>query len=226
MTILHFIQMWKTLFWRKYAIFAGLGKIFSFISIFLFNEKKIYLAVLDLSFDMQTLSCSMWDIVPWTWIEPRLPALGAVEFSYWTIREVPHKYLNTSMWQKLFGASATSMKITGAFAPIGNLCDRKTIYVGNNNATAAAKSPQSCLTLCDPIDCSPPASPVPGILQARTVEWVAISFSNAWKWKVKVKSLSRARLLATPWTAAYQAPPSMGFSRQEYWSGVPLPSPR
>ena len=56
-------------------------------------------------------------------------------------------------------------------------------------------------------------------------EWVAISFSNAWKWKVKVKSLSRVRLLATPQTAAYQAPPSMGFSRQEYWSGVPLPSP-
>ena len=69
------------------------------------------------------------------------------------------------------------------------------------------------------------ASPsIPGILQARTLEWVAISFSNAWKWKVKVKSLSRVRLLATPWTAAYQAPPSMGFSRQEYWSGVPLPS--
>ena len=89
---------------------------------------------------------------------------------------------------------------------------------------AAAKSHQSCLTLCDPIDGSPPGSPVPGILQARTLEWVAISFSNAWKWKVKVKSLSRAWLLATPWTAAYQAPPSMGFSRQEYWSGVPLPS--
>ena len=70
----------------------------------------------------------------------------------------------------------------------------------------------------------PPGSPVPGILQARTLEWVAISFSNAWKWKVKVKSLSRVRLLAPPWTAAYQAPPSMGFSRQEYWSGVPLPS--
>ena len=79
--------------------------------------------------------------------------------------------------------------------------------------------------LCDPIDGSPPDSTIPGILQARTLEWVAISFSNAWKWKVKVKSLSRARLLATPWTAAYQAPPSMGFSRQEYWSGVPLPSP-
>ena len=90
---------------------------------------------------------------------------------------------------------------------------------------AAAKSLQSCPTLCDPIDGSPPGSPVPGILQARTLEWVAISFTNAWKWKAKVKSLSRVRLSATPWTAAYQAPPPMGFSRQEYWSGVPLPSP-
>ena len=88
------------------------------------------------------------------------------------------------------------------------------------------KSLQSCLTLCDPIDGSLPGSPVPGILQARTLEWVAISFSSAWKWKVKVKSLSRVWLIATPWTAAYQAPPSMGFSRQEYWSGVPLPSPK
>ena len=93
-------------------------------------------------------------------------------------------------------------------------------------ATVAAKSLQSCLTLCDPIDGSPPGSPVPGILQARTLEWVAISFSNAWKWKVKVKSLSCVWLFATPWTAAYQAPPSMGVSRQEYWSGVPLPSPK
>ena len=86
-------------------------------------------------------------------------------------------------------------------------------------AAAAAKSLQSCPTLCDPIDGSPPISPAPGILQARTLEWVAISFSNVWKWKVKVKSLSRVRLSATTWTAAYQAPPSMGFSRQEYWSG-------
>ena len=86
--------------------------------------------------------------------------------------------------------------------------------------TAAAKLLQSCLTLCDPIDGSPPGSPVSGILQARTLVWVATSFSNAWKWKVKVKSLSRVRLLATPWTAAHQAPLSMGFSRQEYWSGV------
>ena len=92
--------------------------------------------------------------------------------------------------------------------------------------SAAAKSLQSCPTLCDPIDGSPPGSPVPGILQARTLEWVAISFSNTWKWKVKVKSLSRVRLLGNPWTAAYQAPLSMGFSRREYWSGVPLPSPR
>ena len=92
-------------------------------------------------------------------------------------------------------------------------------------AATAAKSLQSCPTLCNPIDGSPLGSSVPGILQARTLEWVAISFFNAWKWKVKVKSLSRARLLETPWTAAYQAPPSMGFSRQEYWSGVPLPSP-
>ena len=90
---------------------------------------------------------------------------------------------------------------------------------------AAAKSLQSCPTLCNPIDGSLPGSAVPGVLQARTLEWVAISFSNAWEWKVKVKSLSRVRLFAIPWTAAYQAPPSMGFSKQGYWSEVPLPSP-
>ena len=89
---------------------------------------------------------------------------------------------------------------------------------------SAAQSLQSCPTLCDPTEGSPPGSPVPGILQARTLEWVAISFSNAWKWKVKVKSLSRVWLPATAWAAAHQAPPSMGFSRHEYWSGVPLPS--
>ena len=99
------------------------------------------------------------------------------------------------------------------------------VHIQWNATAAAAKSLQSCPTLCDPIDGSPPGSPVPGILQARTLEWAAISFSNAWKWKMKVKSLSHVQLLVTPWTAAYQAPPSMGFSRQEYWSGVPLPSP-
>ena len=105
---------------------------------------------------------------------------------------------------------------------------KEDIQTANRHKTSlviAGKSPQSCPTLCDPIDSSPSGFPVPGILQARTLEWVAISFSNTWKWKVKVKSLSRVRLCVTPWTAAYQAPPSMGFSRQEYWSGVPLPSP-
>ena len=89
---------------------------------------------------------------------------------------------------------------------------------------AAAKSLQSCLTLCNPIDGNPPGSRIPVILQARTLEWVAISSSNAWKWKLKVKPLSCVWLLATPWT--YQALLSMGFSRQEYWSGLPLPSPK
>ena len=92
-------------------------------------------------------------------------------------------------------------------------------------AWVRAKSLQSCPTLCNPIDGSPPGSAAPGIFQERTLEWVAISFSSAWKWNVKVKSLSRVQLFATPWTAAHQAPPSMGFARQEYWSRVPLPSP-
>ena len=94
------------------------------------------------------------------------------------------------------------------------------------SAATAAKSLQSCPTLCDPTDGRPPGSPVPEILQARTMGWIAISFSNAWKWKVKVKSLSRVWLFATPRTAAYQAPLPLGFSRQEYWSGVPFPSLR
>ena len=95
-----------------------------------------------------------------------------------------------------------------------------------NKGPSAAKSLQSCPTLCDPIDGSPPGFPVPGPLQSRTLEWIAISFSSAWNWKLNVKSLSCVWLLRTPWTAASQAPPSMGFSRQEYWSGVPLPSPK
>ena len=101
----------------------------------------------------------------------------------------------------------------------------KNLMTKNFTSSITAKSFQLCPTLCDPIDGSPPGSPIPGILQARTLEWVAISFSKAWKGKVKVKLLSRVRLLATPGTAAYQAPLLMGFSRQEYWSGVPLPSP-
>ena len=112
-----------------------------------------------------------------------------------------------------------------ALFTLGHYSTIKIMHFTTTMAAAAAKSLQSCPTLCDPIDSSPPGYPVPGILQARTLEWVAISFSNAWKWKVKVKLLSRVWLLATPWTAAYQTPLSMGFSRQEYWSGVLLPSP-
>ena len=104
-------------------------------------------------------------------------------------------------------------------------CSDLCIHCGVIAVAAAAKSLQSCLTLCDPIDSSPPGSPIPEILQARTPEWVAISFSNAWKWKVTGKSLSHVWLFATPGTAAYQPPPSVGFAKQEYWSGVPLPSP-
>ena len=112
-------------------------------------------------------------------------------------------------------------------------CSRAEIEIGPSiaedshaaAAAAAAKLLQLCLTLRNPTDGSPPGSPIPGILQARTLEWVAISFYNSWKWKIKVKSLSCVRVLATSWTAAYQVPSSMGFSRQENWSGMPLPSP-
>ena len=131
-------------------------------------------------------------------------------------------------WRKI--RKAWAMESNSCFAKISVCFYSKSVlrrlrWPPSMDAAAAAMSLQSCLTLCDPIDGSPPSSPVPGILQARTLAWVAISFSNAWKWKLKVKPLSRVRLLATPWTAAHQAPPSMGFARQEYWSGVPLPSP-
>ena len=121
----------------------------------------------------------------------------------------------------------TSVQDHCDYLPTSVLCWGFSHAVRENNSyrVVASKSLQSYPTLCDPIDGSPPGSTIPGTLKARTLEWVAISFSNAWKWKVKVKSLSHVRLLATPWTAAYQAPPSMGFSRQDYWSGLPLPSP-
>ena len=137
-------------------------------------------------------------------------------FHHWSLESMP---LWEPHWQK---ASVFMKLMQGSITSVQKVKKR---YIDSiTAAAAAAKSLQLCLTRCDPIDSSPPVSPVPGILQAKTMEWVAISFSNAWKWKVKVKSLSRVQLLATPWTAAYQTPPSMGFSRQEYWSGVPLPS--
>ena len=119
------------------------------------------------------------------------------------------------MWNARLDESQAGIKIS-----------RKNINNFRYAHAAAVKSLQSCPTLCDPLDGSPPGSAAPGILQARILEWAAISFSNSWKWKVKVKSLSRVQLLVTSWPAAYQAPLSMGFSRQEYWSGVPLPSPQ
>ena len=127
-------------------------------------------------------------------------------------------------WSQLSSFSS-SHRLVWTCSTLNSWLKDPSLYVYSWSQVTAAKSLQSCPTLCDPIDCSPPGSPVPGILQARTLDWVAISFSNAWKWKVKVKSFSRVRLFVTPWTAPYQAPLSTGFSRQEYWSGVPSPSP-
>ena len=138
--------------------------------------------------------------------------------SRYTMTAIPCSAKEGQQWK------ASDPSITGGWY----LLDRhlvRSFLSPTQAAAAAAKSFQLCPTLCDPIDGSPPGSSVPGILQARILEWVAISFSNAWKRKVKGKSLSRVRLFTTPWTVAYQAPPSMGFSRQEYWSGLPLPSP-
>ena len=137
---------------------------------------------------------------------PKLPNRSSSERLSWCLETSPPSQLPP--WDRSPSLTLLSLFLSFKFCP-----------------AAAAKSLQSCPTLWDPIDGSPPGSPIPRILQARTLEWVAISFSNAWKWKVKGKSLSYVRPSATPWTAAFQAPPSMGFSRQEYWSGVPLPSP-
>ena len=126
------------------------------------------------------------------------------------------------------GESLWQRSLTG-YSPWGLKELDKTEWLSTSATAAAAKSLQSfgvMWSLCDSIDGSPPGSLISGILQARTLEWVAISFSIAWKWKVKGKSLSPVWLFATPWTVAHQASLSMGFSRQECWSGVPLPSPK
>ena len=130
--------------------------------------------------------------------------------------------VSSSYFLKFFSSTWEELRLGRS----GELAFCLMFWTKRMHAAAAAKSLQSCLTLCDRIDGSPRGSPVPGILQARTLEWVASSFSDAWTWRVKVKSLSCVWLLATPWTAAHQAPASMGFSRQEYWSGMPLPSPK
>ena len=142
-------------------------------------------------------------------------------------------FSNTTVQKHQFFGAQLSVQLLYPYMTTGKtIALTRRTFVGkvmsllfNMLSAATAKSLQSCPTLRDPIDGSPPGSPIPGIIQARTLEWVAISFSNAWKWKGKVKLLSHVLLLAIPWTAAHQAPPSMEVSRQEYWSGVPLPSP-
>ena len=186
--------------------------------------------------DWSDLACT--HTLPWHSLSSRLTLRNGSRSAFCDImspRPEPlpwgwhHSVLSSGTWNLYFlilwgckDLRKFSLKVSGQLIPYPTL-------PGNAGkeaaATAAAKLLQSCLTLCDPIDGSPPGSPVPGILQARTLEWVAISFSSAWKWKVKVMSLSCVRLSVTPRTAAYQAPLSMGFSRQEYWSGFPLPSP-
>ena len=159
-------------------------------------------------------------VTPWTAAYQASPSLGFSRQEHWSGLPFPSPMHENGKckWSRSV--------VSNSFAK--NVSDKRLLSNTSKNpaATAAAKSIQSCLTLCDPIDSNPPGSPVPGILQARTLEWVAISFSDSWKWKVKVKLHSLVRLLVTPWTVGYQAPPSMGFSRQECWSGVPLPSPK
>ena len=150
---------------------------------------------------VKSLSRVQFLVTPWTAAYQALQSMGFYRQEYWSggaiaFSDLYDTELNKCVWQSSPDAATA----------------------------AAAKSLQLCPTLWNSIDSSPPGSPVPGILQARTLEWVASSFSNAWKWKVKVKSLSHVWLLETLWTEVHQAPPSMGFSRQEYWSGMPLPS--
>ena len=169
---------------------------FSSVQLFVIPWTVAHQAPLSMGFSRQEywggLPCSPRGDLPSPGIEPETPMTPALQVDSLPI-EPPEKPQSAFLLWKLKQSAA---------------------------AAVAAKSLQLCPTLCDPVDGSPPGSPVPGILQARTLEWVAISFSNAWKWKVKLKSLSRVQLLATLWTAAHQAPPSMGFSRQEYCSGV------
>ena len=151
----------------------------------------------------------------------------AMIFVFWMLSFKPTFSLSSFTFTKrLFSYSLSALRVVSSaylrlliFLPsilIPDWASSSPAFHTVYSAATAAKSLQSCPTLCDPIDGSPPGSTVPGILQARTLEWVGISFSNAWKWKNKVKSLGHIWLLVTLWTAAYQAPPSMGFSRQEY----------
>ena len=196
----------------------SLLKLMSIESVIPSNHPTISSAVVPFSSCLQSFPASGSFPVSWFF------ASGGQSVGIWASASVFP--MNIQDWCPLGWTGWISLQskgLSGVFSQFKsiNSLEFSFLYI-YHSAAAAAKSLQSCPTLCDPIDRSPRGSSVPEILQARTLEWVAISFSNAWKWKVKVKSLSHARLLATPWTAAHQAPPSMGFSRQEYWSGVPL----
>ena len=156
--------------------------------------------------------------LPWT------DGTGCHDLSFLNVELKPTFSLSSfTFLKRLFSSSSFSAIRVMSSAYLIYINMRLLIFLLAILICLLAKLLQSCPTLCDPIDGSPPGSPVPGILQARTLERVAISFSNVWKWKVKVKSLSPIWFLVTPWTAAYQVPPPMEFSRQEYWSGMPLP---
>ena len=156
----------------------------------------------------------------WNTVDPQT-TWGLEELTFWVV-----KNLHITLQSTFHTQRSTAKDSTNRGTLVLYVLFKKSAYKWTAAAfAAAAKLCQSCPTLCNPIDGNPIGFSVTGILQARILEWGAISFSDAWKWKVKVKSLSRIRLLATPWTLAYQAPPSMGFSRQEYWSGVPFTSP-
>ena len=161
--------------------------------------------------------------IPWTEEPGGLQSMGSQRAGHnWATNTHIHTHTHTHTHTVRRNMSKKRTGNNGVVKAKDNSMKEEVV---NSIKDHAAKSLQSCPTLCNPIDGSPPGSPIPGILQARTLEWVAISFSNAWKWTVKVKSLSCVWLLATPWTTAYQAPPPMGFSRQEYCSGVSLTSP-
>ena len=159
-----------------------------------------------------TYSSINWFSLPWSWEEQVLKeARRYKELLWYTVWFSIQKTQPVKCWSHQFTNKTLATEILTSY------CDTwEASWLKCQNQFAAAESLQSCPTLCNATDSSPPGSPIPGILQARTLEWVAISFTNAWKWKVKVKLLSRVRLFATPWTAAHQAPPSMEFARQEY----------
>ena len=188
------------------------------------THKKNFFFTADICFPMKSTSFSQ--------LRTSLDLAGCIVFPAF-VKETKHKngrgkamviiIVNNESWEN--GTTMQKSWFRHTCCPERPRIIVTQVFIMRLTFAAAAKLLQLCLTLCDPVDGSLPGSPAPGILQARTVEWVAISFPKAWKWKVKVKSLSHVCLLATPWIVAYQAPLSMGFSRQEYLGGVPFPSP-